>query len=133
MFNLLLKMKSLIACAADEGAGAFDDGDSGLRGILEIGRSPQSSTSAGLLDGIASPLTPLSHSRNRISNGNSAGIGAPVYTRSTLSGVESAPPTSVAVLAEILLRSPRKFFIFIIKIYIYRIKVSKIIMIYLFI
>ena len=84
-------------CAAGEGAGAFDDGDSGLRGILEIGRSPQSSTSAGLLDGIASPPTSLSHSRNRISNGNSAGMSAPVYTRSTLSGVESVPPTNVAV------------------------------------
>ena len=34
--------------------------------------------------------------------------------------------TSVAVLAEIPLRSPRKLFIFIIKKYIYRIKVSKI-------
>ena len=33
--------------------------------------------------------------------------------------------TSVAVLAEISLRSPRKSFIFIIKKYIYRIKVSK--------
>ena len=32
---------------------------------------------------------------------------------------------SVAVLAEILLRSPRKLFIFIIKKYNYRIKVSK--------
>ena len=32
---------------------------------------------------------------------------------------------SVAVLAEIPLRSPRKLFIFIIKIYIYRMKVSK--------
>ena len=33
--------------------------------------------------------------------------------------------SSVAVLAEILLRSPWKFFIFTIKICIYRIKVSK--------
>ena len=33
--------------------------------------------------------------------------------------------TSVAVLAEIPLKSPRKLFIFIIKKYIYRIKVSK--------
>ena len=38
----------------------------------------------------------------------------------------STPATSVAVLAEIVLRSPRKLFIFIINQHIYRIKVSEI-------
>ena len=39
--------------------------------------------------------------------------------------LEGALTTSAAVLAEISLKSPRKIFVFIIKKFIYRIKVSK--------
>ena len=46
-------------------------------------------------------------------------------TKSLDAGHAARARSSVAVLAEILLRSPQKIFIFIIKKYVYRIKVSK--------
>ena len=55
----------------------------------------------------------------------------PCFDQSDILGRESelmqtrTAASSVAVLAEILLRSPRKLFIFIIKKYISRVKVSK--------
>ena len=47
------------------------------------------------------------------------------FKRGKLKSLVAVAATSVAVLAEISLRSPRKLFIFIIKKIIYRIKVSK--------
>ena len=49
---------------------------------------------------------------------------AQVHDELLLTEAMASTVTSVAVFAEILLRSPRNLFIFIIKKYVYRIKVS---------